>query len=546
MPALFALFAISQSVLPPSLIPKPVSTVLRSGEFSLNSESHIAVTNETSQLGEQLRGYLSPATGYTLNVGRRSGRNSISLRIDPRLRQWGPEAYRLDVEKDRVEIWGSQPAGVFYGIQTLRELFPADVFRKAQAKGATWSAPCLSIEDHPRFGWRGAHMDVARHFMPKSFVLKFLDQMALHKLNVFHWHLTDDSGWRIEIKQYPKLTEIGSLTDFSSVNQKAATRSASVLPGGFYTQDDIREVVKYAQDRFITILPEIEMPGHSQAAIRSYPELGNRPEIVAAGGDVTFLGKGDNVYNAEDSTIQFLQNVLTEVLGLFPGTFIHVGGDEVWKEPWKKNPRAQDRIRTAGLKNEDELQSWFIRQMDTFLTSKGRRLIGWDEILEGGLAPGAAVMSWRGLNGGITAARSGHDVVMAPSSDTYLDHAQSRDQSKEPVSIGGYLSLRHIYSYEPIPAGLTAEEAKHVLGAQAQLWSEYIPHPRHMEYMAFPRLCALSEVVWSPKEDRSYPEFLARLTPHLERLRIMDVFYREPRAEDLTPNEGAIVPPHRN
>ena len=516
------------------LIPKPLSVQVMDGSFELTSDTRVAITEDTSAVGLKLRNYLCPATGFFFPLSRSGGRGAINLRLDKHLQELGPEGYRLVVKQDHIDITGFKSAGVFYGIQTLRELLPNDIFRSARLSGVAWKVPDVIIEDKPRFGWRGALMDVSRHFEQKRFVEKFLDEMALHKLNVLHWHLTDDNGWRIEIKAYPRLTELGSKTDFSAMNPKQATRSRSVLPGGFFTQDDIREVVSYAADRFITVVPEIEMPGHSAAAILAYPELGNATGIARSGGDPKSIGR-DNVYNVDDSTITFLQTVLTEVMELFPSKFIHVGGDEVNKGPWRKNPDAQEKIHSLGLKNEDELQSWIIKQMDTFLTSKGRRLIGWDEILEGGLAPGAAVMSWRGMEGGIAAAKSGHDVVMTPTGFTYFDYYQAKDGAGEPVAIGGFLPLRTAYSYEPIPSSLTPEEAKHVLGAQGQLWSEYIPEPRHMEYQAFPRFCALAEVAWSDPKDRSYGEFLTRLKPHLERLRAMDVAYREPDANDLTP-----------
>ncbi len=518
----------------PPLLPKPVSVVVDGGSFHLGPDTRIAVSSDTAAEGRMARTYLCPATGYDLPLSRRGGRDAINLRIDRGLSKLGPEGYRLEVKSDRVEIRGYKPAGVFYGLQTLRELLPTNIFRAAPLAGANWEAPCLHIEDAPRFSWRGALMDVSRHFEPKSFVEKFLDEMALHKLNVFHWHLVDDNGWRIEIKKYPNLTALGSSKDFTVMNPKEGTRSKSVIPGGFYTQDDIREVIRYAADRHITIVPEIEMPGHSEASILAYPEHGNRSQIVAAGADASFIG-GDNVYNMDDSTIKFLQDVLTEVMGLFPSTFIHIGGDEVWKEPWHRNPAAQAKMKELGLKNEDELQSWFVRQMDAFIASKGRRLVGWDEILEGGLAPGATVMSWRGIDGGIAAAKSGHDVVMTPTSNTYFDYYQSKDPKTEPIAIGGYVPLQTVYGYEPVPSALSPTEAQHVLGTQGQLWSEFIPDPRHVEYQAFPRMCALAEVAWSQPQGRSYAEFLTRLQPHLDRLRTMDVFFHPLRPEDLTP-----------
>lgn len=523
----------STQIAPISIIPKPTSVDPRPGSFRFNSHTSIAAEDGLGDLAHYLQHQLSPATGFYFPISGRRGTNTIELRIDIHANRLGPEGYFLEVDKDRVLIHAANQAGLFYGCQSLRELLPADIFRKAKVE-RPWDVPCVYIEDSPRFRWRGALMDVSRHFMPKEFVLKFLDLLALHKLNTFHWHLTDDNGWRIEIKRYPKLTQLSSSTDFSAMNPTGATRSINQRPGGFYTQEDVREVVAYAAARHITVVPEIEMPGHSNAAIHAYPELGNKQEIAAAGGDTKFMGATDNVYNVEDSTIQFVKNVLDEVMELFPSKFIHVGGDEVWKEPWKHNPRAQEHMKSLWLKNEEELQSWFIKQFDTYLASKGRRLIGWDEILEGGLAPGAAVMSWRGIEGGIAAAKSGHDVVMAPTSHTYLDYYQSKVQSQEPKGIGGYLPLEKVYEFDPVPPSMTPEEAKHVLGGQGQLWTEFIPHPKHMEYMAFPRLCALSECLWSPKAGRKWDDFQDRLVQHLERLKMLDVNYR-PISQDPKP-----------
>ncbi|HWD41278.1 MAG TPA: beta-N-acetylhexosaminidase [Fimbriimonas sp.] len=538
---MLAILAALQTAPTLSLIPKPQSVVVDPGRFEITKDCRISVPSGQEALGKRLQDYLRPATGFKFNVARSGGAGAINLRLDSHLKELGPEGYRLQVKDDRIDIAAYQPAGIFYGIQTLRELLPPEILRPSQVSGVAWVLPCVHISDVPRFAWRGALMDVARHFEQKSFVEKFLDEMALHKLNKFHWHLTDDNGWRVEIKHFPLLTKLSSNTDFSQMNPRGATRSISVLPGGYYTQEDIREIVRYAQDRFITVVPEIEMPGHAMAAIKAYPDLGNKLEIAAGGGDPSFVG-GDNVYNVDDSTVSFLQTVLTEIMDLFPSPYIHVGGDEVWKEPWKHNPQAQQRMKTLGLKNEDELESWFIKQMDAFLTSKGRHLIGWDEILEGGLAPGAAVMSWRGIDGGIAAAKSGHDVVMAPTDWTYFDYYQSNDPKSEPLAIGGYVPIQKIYGYEPVPSALTPEEAKHVLGVQGQLWSEYISSPQHMEYMAWPRLCALSEVGWSQPQGRNYQEFLSRLLPHLDRLRAMDVAFRELRPADLLPEAPAGKP----
>ncbi|MBI5706518.1 MAG: beta-N-acetylhexosaminidase [Armatimonadetes bacterium] len=508
-----------------AVIPQPSSIQPAEGSFELNQSTRIAVNKDTEAVGEFARSYFAPATGFDMPLTRETGPNTIDLKLDKRLSGLGDEGYRLTVKKDRIEVRALKPVGVFYGIQTLRQLFPADIFRKAPASRSSWTVGCVHIEDSPRFGWRGAMIDSARHFMPKEFVLKYLDVMAFHKLNRFHIHLTDDTGWRIEIKRFPGLTGRSSGSDFSEMNPKGATRSINQKPGGYYTQDDIREIVAYAAKRFITVIPEIEMPGHAKAAIDAYPELGNLSQILQFG-DKSKSGIWNNVFNVEDDTIKFLKQVLDEVMELFPSQWIHIGGDEVDKTPWKSNPKAQEKMASVGAKDEHELQSWFVKQFDDYLSSKGRRLIGWDEILEGGLAPKATVMSWRGMDGGIAAAKAKHEVVMAPTTYTYLDYYQSKDTKAEPKAIGGFLPLEVVYRFEPVPAELSAEEAKFILGGQFQLWTEFIPHPKHLEYMTFPRGCAVAEVVWSKKELRNYPDFLVRLNAQLERFRIMDVNYR--------------------
>jgi hexosaminidase len=356
-------------------------------------------------------------------------------------------------------------------------------------------------------------------------------------MNRFHWHLTEDQGWRIEIRKYPRLTGVGSCRAQTAVGRYVFDPAKRIFDGvphcGFYTQDDIREVVAYAAERFVTVVPEIEMPGHAQAAIAAYPELGVRRDTLVT--PLQVWGVSPFILNADDATVSFMQDVLREVMALFPGQFIHIGGDEAVKTQWKASPQIQARIQQLGLKDEEELQSWFIRQMDVFLTKNGRRLIGWDEILEGGLAPNAAVMSWRGTEGGIAAAKANHDVVMTPGSHTYFDHYQSRDTVKEPLAIGGYLPLDSAYAFEPVPAALTPEQATHILGAQAQLWTEYIRDPKELEYMAFPRMSAMAEALWTGQKRRDFGDFMQRLGPHLQRLDAMDVKYRKLDTVTLTP-----------
>ncbi len=406
---------------------------------------------------------------------------------DPAL---GEEGYELSVTPQGVTLRAPKPAGLFYGVQTLRQLL---------LPGGK-SFPVVEIEDQPRFAWRGLMLDVCRHYFPLEFVLRLIDAMALHKLNVLHWHLTDDQGWRIEIKRYPRLAEVGSRRSASPF--PADRHSQDGVPyGGFFTQEQVKQVVAYAAERFIRVVPEIEMPGHAMGALASYPELG------CTGGPYqvrTFWGIEKDVFCAGNEQVYtFLENVLDEVLDLFPSQFIHIGGDECPKERWETCPKCQEAIQKNGLQDPHELQSHFVRRIEAYLNRKGRRLIGWDEILEGGLAPNATVMSWRGISGGIQAAKEGHDVVMTPNSHCYLDYYQAEDRDAEPPAIGGFLPLETAYAFDPVPEGFSAEEAAHILGGQGNLWTEYIPDEAQASYMLFPRATALAEVFWSdPKRAR--------------------------------------------
>ena len=508
------------------MIPIPARVTTRTGVFTLNPDTTIEAPGPLRHLAEYARDVLRPATGLPLPIASDSSGSRIALALDGA--REGDESYAMSIRPNDVSIRAASPTGVFHGLQTFRQMLPPAIYRRAFVPGTMWEARCAEITDAPRFGWRGSHVDVSRHFMPKEWILKHIDLLAMHKLNVFHWHLTDDQGWRIEIKKYPKLTGVGAWRTDTMVGAPTRDPAKRIFEGkphgGFYTQDDVREVVRYAADRFITVVPEIEMPGHARAAIAAYPEFGNDSGDVAVGTWWGIYDKGA-VFGVEDKTLRFLEDVLEEVLDLFPSKFIHVGGDEVRKNEWRDSPVAQKRMKDEGLKDEEELQSWFIRHFDTWLASRGRRLVGWDEILEGGLAPGATVMSWRGEDGGIAAAKSGHDVVMAPQKPTYFDHYQSKD-TKEPQAIGGHNPLADVYAYEPIPAALSGDEAKRVLGAQSQIWTEWMPDARHVEYMTWPRLCALAEVLWSPKETRNSDDFMRRLREHLARLDALDVNYR--------------------
>ena len=517
-----------------SVIPQPVHLTRRAGTFELTARTAIVTDRATRDIGYQLADWIRPATGYRLAVSAApaAGGQPISIRIDPTLARLGEEGYQLSVTPARITIRACRPAGAFYAVETLRQLLPPDIFRAAPVAGVSWVVPAVEIEDWPRFSWRGAHLDVSRSFMPKEFVRKYIDLLALHKLNRFHWHLTDDQGWRIEIKKYPLLTSIGGWRRQSLVGVQRAYRDTTqwvydnIPHGGFYTQDDVREIVAYAQARFITVVPEIEMPGHSQAAIAAYPWLGNTGQQLEV---LTHWGVDANILNPSDSAIHFMQDVLTEVLTLFPSHWIHTGGDEAVKDQWKTSALAQARIRELGLRDENHLQSWMTAQMSQWLAARGRALIGWDEILEGGtegLAPNAVVMSWRGIDGGVAAAQAGHDVVMTPTSNTYFDYYQSQDTAREPLAIGGFLPLDTVYAYEPIPPALDSLQARHVLGTQGQIWTEYQRTPRNVEYMVFPRLVALSEVAWTPREQKDFADFRGRLAKHLARLAVIDVNYR--------------------
>jgi hexosaminidase len=513
-----------------AIVPKPESLTVTRGRFTVTASTVIYADAATADIARRFAASLLPATGLSIpvRVGA-AGSSGIVLERNPRLTRLGNEGYELSVTSRRVSIRARERAGVFYGLQTVRQLLPPEIFRAAKVDSVGWTIPAVRVVDRPRFAWRGAHLDAGRHFMPKEFVKKYIDLLALQKMNTFHWHLTDDPGWRIEIKKYPRLTDVGAWRTQTVVGHQTSRDDSTKWQfdgqrhGGFYTQDDVREIVAYARDRFVNVLPEIEMPGHAVAAIAAYPQLGVTGQPTDVG---TRWGVYANILNAEPSTIDFMEDVLTEVMALFPSRFIHVGGDEADKALWKTSPRIQERIKELGLKDEHELQSWFIRQIDAFLTKHNRRLVGWDEILEGGLAPGATVMSWRGTAGGIEAARAGHDVIMAPTTHTYLDYYQSQNTAGEPLAIGGFLPLDKVYSFEPVPAELEEQYRAHILGGQGQVWTEYLPGPKQVEYMAYPRLTALAEVLWTPLAQKDYRDFLGRLETHLRRLSVLDVAYR--------------------
>jgi hexosaminidase len=510
-----------------AIIPLPVNLEHKAGSFTLDPVAQISFNGgeEVASVAEQLAQLLRPATGFVLETAEGS-HGDIRLVIDT-AGAWHPEEYRLNVSKRMVELRAESPEGLFRGIQTLRQLFPPIIESDTAINDVAWVLPCVSITDYPRFSWRGMHLDVSRHFFDVDFIKQYIDILAMHKLNVFHWHLVDDQGWRIEIKKYPLLTEVGAWRvdreDKPWDSRAAQKPGEKATYGGYYTQEEIKDIVAYAAERYITVVPEIEMPAHVGSALAAYPEYSctGGPFTVPPGGvwpitDIYCAGK--------DETFAFLEDILTEIMELFPSPYIHIGGDEADKTEWRKCPRCQARIRKEGLKDEEELQSYFVKRIEQFLSSKGRKLIGWDEILQGGLAPEATVMSWQGFEGGTAAARSGHDAVMTPSSYCYFNVYQG-DPATEPASFRGLLTLKKVYSFEPVPPTLTPEEASHIIGAQGCLWTEFVTDGERAEHMILPRLTALAEVMWTPPGERNWEDFSLRLRTMLERFDIMGLNY---------------------
>lgn len=506
-----------------NIIPLPVTVDVKDGYYTLPDTVTISAINpDEISAAAFLIDFFSiqkvPAKIVSDSVGSISLRSFVSKEILPE------GYYRMVINTDGVDIFSTSASGLFYGVQSIMQLVQYDQ--------STVKVPLLTITDFPRFSWRGLHLDVCRHSFPVDFIKRYIDLMAHYKFNTFHWHLTEDQGWRIEIKKYPKLPEIAAFRKETLIGHYSDQphKFDGQRYGGYYTQEEIKEVVAYAKQRHITIVPEIEMPGHALAALSAYPELGCTGGPYEA---ATLWGVFDDVFCAgKESTFTFLENVLDEVITLFPGEYIHVGGDECPKARWKACANCQKRMKTEGLADEHELQSYFIQRMEKYLNARGRKLIGWDEILEGGLAPNAAVMSWRGEEGGIAAAQAGHNVVMSPGFALYFDHYQGNPKN-EPVAFGGNSPLKKVYEYEPIPAALNQEELSYILGAQANVWTEYIKTPEHVEYMVYPRALALAEVVWSPKENRDWASFVTRLPHQFMRLEQRQVNYRKPSADEL-------------
>jgi len=536
-----ALFGQAQNSI--NIIPQPVEMNQPKLAASFNITPATEILLEGSGLENSvnfLNDYLQRFYHFKLKTVKKTvSKNVIALNYE-RMDNGVAGAYTLTANGKGIYIAGDNENGVFYGIQTLIQLLPVT------ETGKQLPIPYVSIKDYPRFAYRGLMLDAGRHFFPVDFVKKYIDYIALHKMNYFHWHLTEDQGWRIEIKKYPKLTETGGYRNGTVIGHFPGTANDNERYGGFYTQEQIKEVVKYAADRYITVIPEIEMPGHSSAAIAAYPQLSCFPDSATvvphnmmssggknqqATGHIKLVqeswGVYKDVYCPSDYTFNFLQDVIDEIIQLFPAKYIHIGGDECPKDAWKESAFCQNLIKEKGLKDEHGLQSYFIGRIEKYINSKGKQIIGWDEILEGGLAPNATVMSWRGEQGGIDAAKENHDVIMTPGTYVYLDHSQTRKEDS--VTIGGFLPLENVYQYEPIPAVLNADQAKHVLGAQGNVWTEYMSNPQKIEYMIFPRLTALSEVLWSPKEKKDYPDFEKRMQVQFKRYDLWKAnYYHQP------------------
>jgi len=519
-----------------AIVPKPVSLEMHPGKFTLNSKTIIIANSNVKHDADMLNFYLQKLYGFSLPVKNSSTKsnegNTIVLGLlkpDDRKK----DEYDLMVKSNAINIGGVSSEAVFYGIQTLIQLMPAD---KPADGNISFDIPQLFIKDYPRFQYRGMHLDVGRHFFDVNFVKKYIDYMALQKYNTFHWHLTEDQGWRIEIKKYPRLTSVGGFRNGTVIGRYPGNGNDSIHYGGFYTQEEIKDVIKYAKDRYITIIPEIEMPGHASAAIAAYPELSCFPDQSTEIREKTpwagprtgkqvqqTWGVFPDVFCPSEYTFKFIENVLDEVMALFPSKYIHIGGDECPKTYWKKSAFCQKLIKDKNLKDEEGLQSYFIQRIEKYINSKGRKIIGWDEILEGGLAPNATVMSWRGEKGGIEAAEQHHNVIMTPGTYVYFDHAQQKNSDS--VTIGGYLPLDTVYDYHPIPRQMKESDAHYILGAQANVWTEYMSNPQKVEYMIFPRMSALSEVLWSPKDSRNLEEFKSELPDMYKRYQLWGANY---------------------
>lgn len=525
------------------IIPKPAELRLSEGVFEFSEATKFVVTNDfQKEISNALISKFKKASGWKPEVSELAPKsNYVQFNVDDSFEN---EAYKLDVTKESVIITAKGNSGFAYGLETVRQLLPVAIESKEVVSNTAWMIPALTIKDQPRFQYRGLMLDVSRHFFNVDYIKKTIDRLAMLKMNVLHLHLVDDQGWRIEIKKYPKLTEIGAYRNGTIVGHYPGSENDNKRDGGFYTQEQIKDIVAYAAKKSVTIVPEIELPGHSSAAIAAYPYLSCFPEeptdvphnMMSATskelqeqGQVKIVQESWGIFKdiycaGKEDTFTFLEDVLSEVLPLFPSKYIHIGGDEAIKPHWKICPYCQKRMKDEGLKNEHELQSYFVERIEKFINSKGKKIIGWDEILEGGLAPQATVMSWRGTAGGIEAAEQGHDVIMTPGTHCYFDYYQG-PQNEEPLAIGGYIPISKVYEFNPVVETMTSKEAKHVLGGQANLWSEYIPTTAQSEYMIFPRLAAMAEALWSPKESRNWNDFSTRLETMFKRYDYLGINY---------------------
>ena len=505
-----------------SIIPEPQELQYHDGVFVFDGSTTIFAESEFKIASHFLQKYIEENAGWSPKEVTKDQATIVIEKSDGAPN----EGYEMTISEEKIHIKAGDPSGAFYAMQTLRQLLPDYLEATTRSDLMLFKIPTLSIKDAPAFRYRGMHLDVGRHFFDKEFIKEYISHLSMLKMNYFHWHLTEDQGWRIEILQYPNLIKHGAYREETLIGHYNDTPQQfdGKRYGGYYTQEDIKEVVAFAKDHNVTIIPEIEMPGHAQAAISAYPELGCTGKQVPV---ATKWGVFENVYCPKEETFTFLKNVLSEVMELFPGEYIHIGGDEAPKSHWKNCDDCQQLIKELGLKDEHELQSYFIKEIETFVNSNGKKIIGWDEILEGGLAPNATVMSWRGTQGAVSAAKEGHDVILTPTSHSYFDYYQA-DHSDEPLAIGGFLPLKKVYGFNPIPKELTNEESRFVLGAQGNVWTEYMPTEEQVEYMAFPRMLAMSEVVWSgPTKDieKDYPGFLSRVEEFLPRMDALGINY---------------------
>ncbi|HEY1024644.1 MAG TPA: beta-N-acetylhexosaminidase [Sphingobacteriaceae bacterium] len=514
---LFSYNALAQDI---SIMPRPVEVSAgKTGKpFMINAGTTIITQDSGSvKAANFLQNYLSRVYNTRLKITNNASGNAIILGTG-KVADQTAGAYTLSSAKENIRITGFDDQGVFYGVQTLIQLLP----RTGELSAGI---PAVEIRDYPRFQYRGLMLDVSRHIFPLDFIKKYIDYIALHKMNYFHWHLTDDQGWRIEIKKHPKLTEVGAWRDGTIIGLFPGTGNDGIRYGGYYTQEQIKEVIAYAAERHITVVPEIDIPAHCMAVLATYPELGTEPDkqkqVAQTWG---IYNRQNNVLAPSEKTFQFIEDVLTEVADLFPSPYIHIGGDEAAKKWWKESPSTQKFMKENGIKDEDALQSYFIRRAEAVVNAKGKRIIGWDEILQGGLAPNAIVMSWRGTKGGIEAARQKHPVIMTPSSHLYLNHTQAAKEDSLTAK-GRHIAIDTVYNFEPVPKVLTKEESQYIWGAQANIWTEYIANPAKVEYMLFPRLSALSEVVWSPKEKRDFEDFKKRLPAQFQRYDLWKASY---------------------